>query len=185
MQPQNISIVALLLLSAADNTFAQNKPSNPQTETGPITQETLDRIPRNNRRCFGLTKETLQRILELKSVPPIDRETATVLAQAYFEHVYGLCGAMQDPIETKSAWSFPCLVGIGPWPVDPILVEKATGGITCGSNESFKSSSEFLGHLTSRSTRTLPLRGTVLDYRSDFPSLPRRAASAAPVSFVR
>jgi len=31
----------------------------------------------------------------------------------------------------------------------------------------------------------LPLRGTVLDRRSDFPSLSRRAASAAPVSFDR
>ena len=39
--------------------------------------------------------------------------------------------------------------------------------------------------LTLRSTRTLPLRGTVLDRRSDFPSLTNRAASAAPVSSHR
>jgi len=39
--------------------------------------------------------------------------------------------------------------------------------------------------LTIRSTRTLPLRGIVLDQRSDFPSLANRAASAAPVSFAR
>jgi len=45
----------------------------------------------------------------------------------------------------------------------------------------------FLGAvgLTLRSTRTLPLRGTVLDQRLDFPSLSRRAASAALVSFDR
>ena len=39
--------------------------------------------------------------------------------------------------------------------------------------------------LTPRSTRTLPLRVTVLDQRSDFSSLTHRAASAAPVSFDR
>jgi len=41
------------------------------------------------------------------------------------------------------------------------------------------------GHLTFRSTRTLPLRGTVLDNRFDFSSPSFRAASAAPVSFPR
>jgi len=39
--------------------------------------------------------------------------------------------------------------------------------------------------LTNRSTRTLPLRVTVLGKRSDFSSLTFRAASAAPVNSIR
>ena len=39
--------------------------------------------------------------------------------------------------------------------------------------------------LTIRSTRTLPLRGTVLDDHSDFPSLFLISLSAAPVSLFR
>jgi hypothetical protein len=39
--------------------------------------------------------------------------------------------------------------------------------------------------LTYRSTRTLPLRGTVLTNESDSSSLTFRAASAAPVNSIR
>ena len=116
---------------------------------------------------------------------PINRQAAEILAQAYFEHVFGLCGALGEVIESPFSWSFPCRVGYGASPAGPIIIDKKSGQITCESEESFRSPTEFLKHLTLRSTRTLPLRGTVLNHRSDFSSLTRRAASAAPVSFDR
>ena len=44
---------------------------------------------------------------------------------------------------------------------------------------------DFTRSLTNRSTRTLPLRGTVLDNRSDSFSLFTAMLSAAPVNSVR
>jgi len=167
--------------------FAVGQNSNsalPKIQTT-FSEQSTDRIPEIGRSCFELSKATHQALLALKQGLPVQFEAASVMAQAYFEHVYGACGAMNKPVESTSNWSFPCVVGVGATPAESIVVEKATGRITCGSYESFDSLPAFRGHLTLGSTRTPPALPPVLSQHPASSAPLSASAQAWPVSLVR
>jgi len=163
----------------------QNSSSQTPKNGQQITQETIDQLPVSGRHCFEVSKESLQPLTKLNPSLPIQRQMASVMAQAYFEHIYGLCGALKPPVESSSAWSFPCVVGVGAWPAYPIVIDKATGRISCGSYESFKSLSAFRAHLTLRSSRTPPALPSALSQHFAIPAPLIASAQAWPLSFFR
>jgi len=178
-------IAVLLILPSTHCAFGQaSGAQSPKVETL-YSKESLDELPKGRGGCYGIGKDTLQQLSTMKLDLPIKLQCASIAADAYFEHVFGVCGIVGKSHESPSAWSFPCYVGIGGSPAGSIKVDKKTGRITCGSNESFESIPAFLKHLTPRSSRTPPALSSALSQHFAISAPLIASVQAGPLSFIR
>jgi hypothetical protein len=124
---------------------------------GVITQEELKSIPVSDRCGWEVSKDLIRSIDRLDSRPFNDLEKCTAIANAYFEHVFGSCGAFELGPADVSYWVFTTKVGYGAQPGPSIKISKTTGSISCEGKEFFPSYRALRSHLlTTPCTRTVP-----------------------------
>ena len=74
----------------------------------------------------------------------IDRQEATLIAQAYFVLYVSGCGGPDEPVKDGDSWTSVARVGYGGEPADrPIRITVSNGAITGPSSHSFETFDEF------------------------------------------
>jgi len=181
-----------LILLLTSSGFAQ-RPGSASKQAAPpqppgiqLQFMTIPDLPPSYPGCYEIEQSDIQFLQALKSGHPIGRMTATRISAVYFEHIFGLCGAMSPVKETKQYWHCKAFAGIGPTPVGSIVIEKATGSVSGQGQECFSSIPAFLKHLlTPSSTRTPPALPSALSQHPASSAPLSASAQAGPVSFIR
>jgi len=99
--------------------------------------------------CAPVPSALINQLKAIKIRKKVSIRDATTIAECYFSHRFGLCGSLNQPKAGIENVSFSFAIGYTATPsAVPIVVDRSTGGVSCGNSERFSSIQEFSEHLS-------------------------------------